>query len=1235
MSFNLDGLSFGGSSGGSDKKKKPAPFSFGGAAAAGPAPAPVPAASSGGGGGGFSFGSPAPSAAGTSATSASASGGAGFSFGGGGGGGGNKKPPPFGAAASAPAAAKQTASSPSAAFPPMSKAAPKNPFGPPAPAAAAASTTAPIPKRSAAVAPSASAAAGFPPMSKAAPKPFGGSGSGSGSAKKPATGSGSGFSFGGGSAAATATTSAPVTTPPPPSLALSSAKKSPAPGGGGGISVSFGSSSAGFGPTSASTIGAATSTKTTRAPSTPGISFNEGALVPVPGPGAARTPPTSTALTAYAADVETRFPPEALGRLACLGPDGRSLHSVAASAGAGSSSTTSSSSRGGGSTTEYTIVTRFLPLEEAGTAYSYGGGDEASGVGGSSSPTKKRKVDTVRTALPEELVASLAVDAPLGLICVDNDSSSSGAGGRHNSNASGGGRGRGGGGRLSFGADSDHNDDDGNGADGAKADASLPLLCLYTARSAFVLDISYSAETSSAGEAEGTAQSSVEPFEQHLLSAASSTKIVTILPGPGCGYQSTLSSWDVICRPGSMMALMSSDGEDSLVLSHGIGGKGGGSTPQPVTVPLRRGYEELGSDISDSIADVCFVSSSPAAATDDTATSTDLFPTISVLLLSRTGCIHAASPILFDGALYPRKAVIDASRHLHGEIERLDNNNPAKTEEAMLWRRAKAAAHYLDEVFGALTDRSMYVKANALPSARDGPQSSKEWPVATQGPLVVVPEVSDVPTPMSDGAGSSCIVPFSGTGAGSACVSGFAVGRVVNTDDGANNPRVDVGVMSAGTTILPRFDFESEADADALDENLEGVAAIVEIVEFESPPSTQELDGPGVPKATSALRCTLIPDPIDGSALHHVTQRGIVTVTTNAVDVIGQKVASTSASSGREPAPEESISTSAWSLLEVSSPASLEGVGLSGDAHLGHVLLATASDGSIEGVNITAAQYLHEASKISSENVSERALTVVSSAQTESDEALKAMESVLPLHELIAPLLRDISSGLAGMGKIVGGATRPQDANPGTVATVLDTKTSCEKNVVLPLKELHSLTTARREVLQDMYESQMTQIEELRNMVETLRERMAKSNEKKEQAEENATALAQRSAAVLTAARDLVPTITEAEHQYFTQLKRYDASCKKWQGHIDTMKNRAEKLSDETSAQSAPPALDIDANNMTHLNELVKGQGNHLKLAARKLEKLGRETKRITQAVGLDDAHGAGVMKGKENVHGQ
>ena len=1185
MSFNLDGLSFGSGSGGGNQKKKPAnPFSFGGGGtSSGTAAAPAAAAAApapGGGGGGFSFGSPAP-------------------------------------------AKKKAPSSASAAFPPMSLAAPKNPFGTSSTSGAGTAK------------PAAAAAAGFPPMSKAAPKPFGGGGgttrgaSSSSSAKKPA----GGFCFGGSAASA----GEPVTTPPPPS-ALSTAKKSKSPAAAGRGGVSFGSN-----------IGSSSSSSNKRASSaasTSGLNFNNdaAALVAIPGPGgaAASRTPTSTALTTYAAAVRTQFPPEALGRLACLGPDGRSLHSVTAARNTGTDSSGTEEAA-----TEYTIVTRFLPLEEAGTAYSYGDG-EAGGSGNtgssssssSSSPAKKRRVDVVRTVLPEEVAASLAVDAPIGLICIDNDSSSARGSASASASASDGGGGGGGraksggrGGRLSFGNVVDDDDVVAADADETKSDASssLPLLCVYTARSAFVLDISYSTAAASGAETEGTVQASVEPFEQHLLSAASSTKIVAILPGPGCGYQSTLSSWDVLCRPGSMMALMSSDGEDSLVLTHGMCG----GTAQPVTVPLRRGYEELGSDISDSIVDVCFVSSSPAASADDTATSTDLFPSTSVLLLSRTGCVYAASPILFDGALYPRKTVIDASHHLRGEIDRLDNNNPAKPEEAMLWRRAKAAVHHLDEAFGTLTDRSMYVKANALPSSRDGPQSSKEWPIATQGPLVVVPEVSDVPTPSADGAGSSCIVPFSGTGAGSTCVSGFAVGRVVNTEDGANNPRVDVGVMSAGSTILPRFDFESEADADALDEKLEGVAAIVEIVEFESPPSPQEIDGTGF-KANSTLRCTLIPDPVDGSALHHVTERGIVTVTTNAVDVIAQRVASSASSSGREPAPEELISTSAWSLLEVSSPAALEGVGLSGDAHLGHILLATASDGSIEAVNITAAQYLHEASKMSSENASERALAVVSSAQTESDEALKAMESLPPLHELIAPLLQDISSGLAGMGKIVGGATRPQDANPGTVATVLNTKSSCEKDVVLPLKELHSLTTARRELLQDMYESQMTQIEELRKMVETLRERTAKSNEKKEQVEENATALSQRSAAVLTAARDLVPTITEAEHQYFTQLKRYDATTKKWQGHLDTMKNRADKLSDEASAQSVPPSLDdIGANELTHMNELVKGQGSHLKLAARKLEKLGRETKRITQAVGLDEVHGVGVTKGKENVHGQ
>jgi hypothetical protein len=288
--------------------------------------------------------------------------------------------------------------------------------------------------------------------------------------------------------------------------------------------------------------------------------------------------------------------------------------------------------------------------------------------------------------------------------------------------------------------------------------------------------------------------------------------------------------------------------------------------------------------------------------------------------------------------------------------------------------------------------------------------------------------------------------------------------------------------------------------------------------------------------------------------------------------------------------------------------------------------------GSMEAINITAAQYLQEASKLASKNVAERALIPLSSAQTESDEALKAMESVPPLHELIAPIIQDISSGLAGMGKIVGGATRPQDATPGTVATVLDTKASCEKEVILPLKQLHRLSTARRQLLQDMYESQMNQIEQLRNMVDTLRERMDATNDKKAVAEANATALSQRSAAVLSAARDLVPTITEAEHEYYMQLKRYDASSKKWQGHIDTMKKRADKLCD--TAGSNPCALEISADDMTHMTELLKGQGNQLKLSTRKFDKLDRETKRIMKAAGMNDDSG-GEGNGKENVQGQ
>jgi hypothetical protein len=199
--------------------------------------------------------------------------------------------------------------------------------------------------------------------------------------------------------------------------------------------------------------------------------------------------------------------------------------------------------------------------------------------------------------------------------------------------------------------------------------------------------------------------------------------------------------------------------------------------------------------------------------------------------------------------------------------------------------------------------------------------------------MLAIPDVDDVPSPTS--TCGSCIVPFSGTGAGSSLVSGFAVGRIVSSNDGGTRQaRVDIGILSSGATILPRFEFESEADADCVDEMLEGVAAFVEAVQFESPDVSQADD---LTKARTT-RCTLIPDPVDGSTLHHVSNSGVVTVTTNAVDLVGRKV-------GGNGHGDEEISTSAWSLLEVSAPAALEGVGVSGDAHLGHILVARSSDG--------------------------------------------------------------------------------------------------------------------------------------------------------------------------------------------------------------------------------------------------------------------------------------------------
>ncbi len=120
----------------------------------------------------------------------------------------------------------------------------------------------------------------------------------------------------------------------------------------------------------------------------------------------------------------------------------------------------------------------------------------------------------------------------------------------------------------------------------------------------------------------------------------------------------------------------------------------------------------------------------------------------------------------------------------------------------------------------------------------------------------------------------------------------------------------------------------------------------------------------------------------------------------------------------------------------------------------------------MEVVNITATQCLYETSE--QMKVKSDQLVAIDGYQ----EALEVLKRVKPLPELLQLLIDKVCKGLSTMGKIVGGATPPADAGLENLAVFLDTKCSCEQNIILPMEEMSRILAVWCLLLWEMYEHQ-------------------------------------------------------------------------------------------------------------------------------------------------------------------
>lgn len=322
----------------------------------------------------------------------------------------------------------------------------------------------------------------------------------------------------------------------------------------------------------------------------------------------------------------------------------------------------------------------------------------------------------VRTQLPDQVCTALARYPAMELLCVDVDSSSA--------------------------------------APRIGKFQKIPLLCLYTKKDVFVLELGY--KPSGASEVEGQVLSVTEPFEEVLMGTSTTTSIIRIRQAP-----QRHTGYATMCPPKSMamLAYDSMTQEYSINLFH---------ANEALVSRHFHGMEHL-EEQTETITDFCFCQSNAFS----------LLSSMSVALLKGSGEVLFASPILFRGTVVPRSIVSKTLEYLQLE--------PAEEGSARR-RQFLSAKRYLMDTFPD-DGRSHFLTAQVRSLAF-------EWPVRVQGPVFRNFQCTE--------SLASAIEPV---------VAGDLVGLCI----GHLGDIVEFGLLSP-TTLVPRFKLEDDADTNELDQ---------------------------------------------------------------------------------------------------------------------------------------------------------------------------------------------------------------------------------------------------------------------------------------------------------------------------------------------------------------------------------------------------------------------------------
>lgn len=573
--------------------------------------------------------------------------------------------------------------------------------------------------------------------------------------------------------------------------------------------------------------------------------------------------------------------------LSCLSPDSKSLHSLL---------------RDG------TIVTRFLPLHDTSSSAAAGSGNSNDNGNGNheefsdNSNSNKSIIKSITTHLPSHMIRSFKIDSPLEIICIDNDTPS----------------------KIMTHADKSKT-------------KLLPLICIYTLSSAFVIQIQYDVQSDAAADAQlnGSILQVQEPFEAHLTTTSS--QIRRIRPAPH-SYMYNSNTFQTMCNKGAMVMLTSNA---DVVLFHGyksINQKHDSQLQlQPEIQFELQSYSEtitisatVSSEQTDMtpLADFCFLPSSPS-------NSHSIWNAISILLSTQNGSLYVLSPIVFHGTVFAQNQIEEGKEFLLEIIDKYEFS-PSKGAEC---RRAKAALQFFQDAFvtstrgggnGAKNDK--YIKANIL--HHELSTSATMWPVGLQPIYTAQGE---------DYSGVECMELLSPPSTSGSALADCGMCGVVL----ARNDSLEYMLIPAGENLIPRYAFESGEDTKYLDGLLCGSAMVMEEVVFgEEDDEVYDGDGDSVSYLDRGRKVVLVSDPVDKTMMHRVSEGGVVSVTTNVLSIMeGRLIGITGRSTSISG--QDTIKTNAWASISIVKGAlkELNGIVISGDAQFGHVLVAVLTDG--------------------------------------------------------------------------------------------------------------------------------------------------------------------------------------------------------------------------------------------------------------------------------------------------